>query len=93
MAVGGGVRLDEGPGFNSSVVQPQDIVCYSPTSIIPGGIWHGENPLDFSLPLFILQVAVVVLTTRAMYFLLKPFRQPRVVAEIIVSLLPSLSRP
>ncbi|CAA6675592.1 unnamed protein product [Spirodela intermedia] len=40
--------------------------------------------MDFFLPLFIMQVAIVVLTTRGMYLLLKPFRQPRVVAEIIV---------
>ncbi|CAA6671050.1 unnamed protein product [Spirodela intermedia] len=82
MAVGGRVRLDEGPGFNSSV-PPNGTVCFSPTSVSYGGIWHGGNPMDFFLPLFIMQVAIVVLTTRGMYLLLKPFRQPRVVAEII----------
>uniref|UniRef100_J3L2E5 Uncharacterized protein n=1 Tax=Oryza brachyantha TaxID=4533 RepID=J3L2E5_ORYBR len=42
------------------------------------------SPLEFSLPLFILQVAIVVTTTCFLVLLLKPFRQPRVIAEILV---------
>lgn len=61
------------------------VVCYSPMMITTNGIWQGVNPLEFSLPLFILQVAVIVVTTRLLVVLLKPFRQPRVIAEILVS--------
>jgi hypothetical protein len=60
------------------------IVCYAPTMITTNGIWQGDNPLDYSLPLFILQLTLVVVTTRALVFLLKPFRQPRVISEILV---------
>lgn len=60
------------------------VVCYSPMMITTNGIWQGVNPLEFSLPLFILQVAVIVVTTRFLVLLLKPFRQPRVIAEILV---------
>ncbi|KAL8152086.1 hypothetical protein V2J09_021894 [Rumex salicifolius] len=59
------------------------IVCYVPTMITTNGIWQGDNPLDFSLPLFILQLILVVMTTRLLVFILKPIRQPRVVAEIL----------
>ncbi|BAB64829.1 B1148D12.14 [Oryza sativa (japonica cultivar-group)] len=59
------------------------VVCYSPMMITTNGIWQGVNPLEFSLPLFILQVAVIVVTTRLLVVLLKPFRQPRVIAEIL----------
>ncbi|KAL6616278.1 hypothetical protein ACP70R_038548 [Stipagrostis hirtigluma subsp. patula] len=59
------------------------VVCYSPMMITTSGIWQGVNPLEFSLPLFILQLTVIVVTTRILVVLLKPFRQPRVIAEIL----------
>ncbi|KAJ8617472.1 hypothetical protein MRB53_013658 [Persea americana] len=64
-------------------VSNTQIVCYAPTLITTNGIWRGDNPLAFSLPLFILQLTLVVLTTRTLVFVLKPLRQPRVIAEII----------
>lgn len=68
------------------------VVCYSPTLITTNGIWKGSNPLEYSLPLFIIQVILVVITTRVLVLLLKPLHQPRVVAEIIVTT-SSLSSP
>lgn len=62
------------------------IVCYAPTMITTNGIWQGDNPLDYSLPLFILQLTMIVLMTRILVFVLKPFRQPRVISEILVSI-------
>ncbi|KGN62161.1 cation/H(+) antiporter 15 [Cucumis sativus] len=59
------------------------IVCYAPTMITTNGVWQGDNPLDYSLPLFILQLTMVVVMTRILVFLLKPFRQPRVISEIL----------
>ncbi|KZV45323.1 Cation/hydrogen exchanger 15 [Dorcoceras hygrometricum] len=59
------------------------IVCYAPTMITTNGIWQGDNPLDYSLPLFILQLTLVVVVTRILVFILKPFRQPRVISEIL----------
>ncbi|OWM91464.1 cation/H(+) antiporter 15 [Punica granatum] len=63
------------------------IVCYAPTMITTNGIWQGDNPLDYSLPLFILQLTLVVITTRAMVYILKPLKQPRVVSEILGGIL------
>uniref|UniRef100_J3M894 Uncharacterized protein n=1 Tax=Oryza brachyantha TaxID=4533 RepID=J3M894_ORYBR len=40
-----------------------------------------------SLPLFILQVTIIVATTRVLVVLLKPFRQPRVIAEILAGVI------
>ncbi|KAK7282313.1 hypothetical protein RIF29_10985 [Crotalaria pallida] len=59
------------------------IVCYAPTMITTNGIWQGDNPLDYSLPLFILQLSLVVAATRMFVFILKPFRQPRVISEVL----------
>lgn len=66
-------------------VTEETIVCYAPNMITTNGVWQGDNPLDYSLPLFILQLTLVVVTTRALVFVLKPFRQPRVISEIVVS--------
>ncbi|KAL6620440.1 hypothetical protein ACP70R_035579 [Stipagrostis hirtigluma subsp. patula] len=68
------------------------VVCYSPMMVTAYGIWQGVNPLEFSLPLFILQTAIIVGTTRILVLLLKPIRQPRVIAEILAGVLlgPSL---
>ncbi|KAF8703717.1 hypothetical protein HU200_031801 [Digitaria exilis] len=60
------------------------VVCYSPMMVTAYGIWQGVNPLEFSLPLFIIQTAIIVATTRILVVLLKPIRQPRVIAEILV---------
>ncbi|OMO56208.1 Cation/H+ exchanger [Corchorus olitorius] len=59
------------------------IVCYAPTMITTNGVWQGDNPLDYSLPLFILQLTLVVVTTRIFVLVLKPLRQPRVISEIL----------
>ncbi|XVF14812.1 hypothetical protein REPUB_Repub09cG0093600 [Reevesia pubescens] len=59
------------------------VVCYAPTMITSNGVWQGHNPLDYSFPLFILQLTMVVVTTRMLVFFLKPLRQPRVVSEIL----------
>ncbi|CAN6329910.1 unnamed protein product [Urochloa humidicola] len=51
------------------------------------GAFQGENPLDFALPLIILQICLVVVVTRGLAYLLRPLRQPRVIAEIIGGIL------
>jgi hypothetical protein len=56
-----------------------------PMKATSDGVFQGENPLHSALPLAILQICIVVVLTRVLAFILRPLRQPRVVAEIIVS--------
>lgn len=58
--------------------------CPAPMKATSNGVFQGDNPLDFALPLAILQICLVVLLTRLLAFILRPIRQPRVIAEIIV---------
>ncbi|KAH7676220.1 Cation/H+ exchanger domain-containing protein [Dioscorea alata] len=58
-----------------------------PMQITSHGVWQGESPLDSALPLLILQICIVVALTRLLSILLKPLRQPRVIAEIIGGIL------
>jgi hypothetical protein len=59
--------------------------CVAAMKATSQGAYQGENPLDFALPLAILQICLVVVVTRGLAYLLRPLRQPRVIAEIIVS--------
>ncbi|GLU05899.1 hypothetical protein SLE2022_229720 [Rubroshorea leprosula] len=61
--------------------------CPSPMKSTSNGIFQGDNPLDFALPLAILQICLVIVLTRGLAFLLRPLRQPRVIAEIIGGIL------
>lgn len=65
--------------------------CPAAMKATSNGVFQGDNPLDFALPLAILQICLVVVLTRLLGFLLRPLRQPRVIAEIVVSIFLSLS--
>ncbi|KAF7804562.1 cation/H(+) antiporter 20-like [Senna tora] len=47
------------------------------------GAWQGDNPLDYAFPLLILQTTLILIVSRFLAFLLKPLRQPKVIAEIV----------
>ncbi|KAK9698508.1 hypothetical protein RND81_08G109700 [Saponaria officinalis] len=57
--------------------------CPKPMKATSNGVFQNENPLDFALPLVIVQIVLVIVLTRTLAFLLKPLRQPRVIAEVI----------
>ncbi|KAM7531367.1 hypothetical protein LguiB_034777 [Lonicera macranthoides] len=61
--------------------------CPAPMKATSNGVFQGDNPLDFALPLAILQICLVIVLTRLLAFLLRPLRQPRVIAEIIGGIL------
>ncbi|XP_020592999.1 cation/H(+) antiporter 15-like [Phalaenopsis equestris] len=60
--------------------------CYSPNMVLTNGVWLGENPMHYSLPLFLTQLLFVSVTTRAIAALLRPLHQPLIVAEILSGL-------
>ncbi|XAR70224.1 hypothetical protein NMG60_11027011 [Bertholletia excelsa] len=62
---------------------PIATVSCNPMNATSSGVFQGDGALDYALPLLILQICIVVLVTRVLAFLLRPLRQPRVVAEII----------
>lgn len=59
--------------------------CPPPMKATSNGIFQGDDPLHFALPLAILQICIVVIVTRGLAYVLRPLRQPRVIAEIVVS--------
>ncbi|CAK9137023.1 unnamed protein product [Ilex paraguariensis] len=59
------------------------VQCLPPMKATSNGVFQGDNPLDYALPLAILQICLVIALTRLLAYLLRPLRQPRVIAEII----------
>ncbi|KAH7302254.1 hypothetical protein KP509_23G062500 [Ceratopteris richardii] len=57
--------------------------CTHIRGAVSNGVLQGDRPTDFALPLFIIQIVVVLIVTRTLAKLIKPFCQPRVLAEII----------
>lgn len=68
-------------GSNATVTS----LCPAPMAATSNGMFQGDNPLHFALPLAIVQICIVVALTRILAFFLRPLKQPRVIAEIIVS--------
>ncbi|XP_047970413.1 cation/H(+) antiporter 18-like isoform X1 [Salvia hispanica] len=57
--------------------------CLPPMKATSNGVFQGDNPLHHALPLLIIQICIVLALTRLLAFLLRPLRQPRVIAEIV----------
>ncbi|KAG6480281.1 cation/H(+) antiporter 15-like [Zingiber officinale] len=47
------------------------------------GIWESINSFGYAVPIFMIQIILIITVTRALDFLLHFFHQPRAVAEII----------
>ncbi|MCO5604318.1 hypothetical protein L7F22_058483 [Adiantum nelumboides] len=61
--------------------------CPKAMAAASNGVWQGDNPIEFSVPLLIVQLCLVLVITRTLAIFLKPLRQPRVIAEIIGGIL------
>ncbi|MCL7021619.1 hypothetical protein MKW94_029433 [Papaver nudicaule] len=51
------------------------------------GAWQGDNPLNYALPLLIIQTLLVLFVSHSLALVLKPLRQPKVIAEILGGIL------
>ncbi|KAA0034892.1 cation/H(+) antiporter 15-like [Cucumis melo var. makuwa] len=68
------------------------VVCYNTNITHEGSLWRAENPVASTLPVFALQLCLIIFFSRVLIFALKPLRQPPIVAEILAGVLmgPSL---
>lgn len=60
-------------------------VCHLMHRNHPYGIFYGDDPLKYSVPLMLLEASMLITIVRLLRFVLKPLRQPRIVSEILVS--------
>lgn len=59
--------------------------CYETIVTNPNAIWKSDSILTFYLPSFATQIAIMLITTRSVYYILRPLNQPLIVVEILVS--------
>lgn len=60
-------------------------VCYLKNYSRNDGLWRTENPLINSLHVLVIQLVLILFLNHVLVFLLRPLRQPRIVADILVS--------
>ncbi|XVF73576.1 hypothetical protein PTKIN_Ptkin12aG0213100 [Pterospermum kingtungense] len=67
-------------------------VCYNDTKPNTGNHWQSVNPLVKRMPIFMLQLSVLIALTQLLMLIFKPLRQPRFIPEIIAGIVlgPSL---
>ncbi|KAG8390152.1 hypothetical protein BUALT_Bualt01G0053800 [Buddleja alternifolia] len=63
------------------------IVCQYKENIASFGHWLRRNPLDYSVPLILLQLSVISLTSMVIGFCLQPLGQSSIVAQILGGIL------
>ncbi|KAK1272345.1 Cation/H(+) antiporter 15 [Acorus gramineus] len=72
------------PFTNNGRVEWDSIICHPLfTRVTSGGLFHGVDPLQFSLPLLLFQISVMFVVSNAVHFLLRPLKQPRILSNII----------
>lgn len=60
------------------------IICQYKDSVSTFGMWLNRNPLNYALPLMILQLAAISFTSLFIELFLQPLGQSSIVAQIIV---------
>ncbi|XP_031486148.1 cation/H(+) antiporter 15-like [Nymphaea colorata] len=62
-------------------------VCDNKRFITSRGVWLGDNPMEFAVPLLACELLVVTLTCRAVAFLSRPLKVARVASDIVACIL------
>ena len=86
---GGGGRVEMGDKTGDIASQTDATICLVLDIANGDSLWKAENPLVKSVPVFVRQMALTLLVTRLLVFILKPLKQPRIMAEILVSTSPT----
>ncbi|TQD91503.1 hypothetical protein C1H46_022901 [Malus baccata] len=59
------------------------IFCMQQQAVTSKGFWRKDNPLDYPLPLTMAQIVLVVVISRALYYLLRPLGQTKFVCNLL----------
>ncbi|KAB5512962.1 hypothetical protein DKX38_029990 [Salix brachista] len=69
------LRFDEEVGIH--------VVCQNVGMINSRGLWFHDDPLEYTLPLLLLQLSLISIITRSIDIFLKPLGQPSIVSHIL----------
>ncbi|CAA6661854.1 unnamed protein product [Spirodela intermedia] len=59
------------------------VVCYQKSLVASAGVWLGDKPLSFSMPLLMAQLSLIVVVTNISHFFLRHLGQPKAVSQIV----------
>ncbi|XVE74171.1 hypothetical protein DITRI_Ditri11bG0177600 [Diplodiscus trichospermus] len=62
-------------------------ICYNDTKPVANNYWQSVNPLMKRMPIFMLQLSVLIAITRLLMLILRPLRQPRFLSELLAGVL------
>lgn len=62
----------------------ENLVCQTNHMLTSRGVFLGSNPLKYAMPLLLLQMAAIIITSRLLYRLLKPLNQGMISAQVLV---------
>ncbi|KAF6161177.1 hypothetical protein GIB67_007818 [Kingdonia uniflora] len=68
------------PGYESSLVPK---LCFMPKTSSSRGIWLGDDPLDYPLPMLMMQISLISVIILALRFILKPLGQPSIISQLL----------
>ncbi|XP_010923013.1 cation/H(+) antiporter 15 [Elaeis guineensis] len=72
---------------NTTSVKRLRTVCYEKNWVSSQGVFLGKSPLLYSLPLLLLEVTIILLTSNAIHHVLKHLGQSRVVSQMVTGIL------
>ncbi|XP_072995519.1 cation/H(+) antiporter 15-like [Typha latifolia] len=72
---------------NLTAVKPLKTACYDNNLVNSQGIFLGDKPLKFALPLLLLEVSMIFFLTHAVHYLLKHLGQCRIVSQMLTGIL------
>nr|CAD1817517.1 unnamed protein product [Ananas comosus var. bracteatus] len=71
---------------NQSAVKPISNACYDNNQVNSQGIFLGDQPLKFALPLFLLEISIIFLATSAAHFILRRVGQCRFTSQMLIGI-------
>ncbi|XP_022770058.1 cation/H(+) antiporter 15-like [Durio zibethinus] len=62
-------------------------ICYDDTKPIANNYWQAVNPLMKRMPIFMMQLSVLIALTHVLMLIIRPLRQPQFLSEILAGIL------
>ncbi|PON83271.1 DNA-directed DNA polymerase [Trema orientale] len=72
------------PGNTSFGIRGALIMCVrEDKTLMYRGVWYGDNPFSFAFPTVMAKIILVTVISRALYWFLRPIKQPRFVCYVL----------
>lgn len=62
----------------------EELVCQKQNMMTSRGIFMNSNPIKYSLPLLLVQMSVIIITSRVIFRILQPLKQGMISAQVLV---------